>query len=115
MLIGYMRVSKADGTQALDLQRDALLAAGVDIVRLYEDPASGHIDDRPGLDACLKSLRAALCAAPDWPGLHPVRPGQLRQHPAETAQDRRAGKDQCAPDPCRHRLGLSLSARVCPG
>jgi len=59
MLIGYMRVSKADGSQVVDLQRDALLAVGVDIVRLYEDHASRHIDDRPGLDACLKSLRAA--------------------------------------------------------
>ncbi len=57
MLIGYMRVSKADGTQALDLQRDALLAAGVGPVRLYEDHASGKRDDRPGLEACLKSLR----------------------------------------------------------
>jgi hypothetical protein len=28
VLIGYMRVSKADGSQTLDLQRDALLAAG---------------------------------------------------------------------------------------
>jgi hypothetical protein len=27
MLIGYMRVSKADGSQVLDLQRDALIAA----------------------------------------------------------------------------------------
>ena len=57
MLIGYMRVSKADGSQVLDLQRDALLAAGVDPVRLYEDRASGKRDDRPGLEACLKSLR----------------------------------------------------------
>ena len=32
MLIGYMRVSKADGSQVVDLQRDALLAVGVDIV-----------------------------------------------------------------------------------
>ncbi len=30
MLIGYARVSKADGTQLLDPQRDALLDAGVD-------------------------------------------------------------------------------------
>ena len=30
MLIGYMRVSKADGSQATDLQHDALIAAGVD-------------------------------------------------------------------------------------
>ncbi len=29
LLIGYMRVSKADGSQVLDLQKDALLAAGV--------------------------------------------------------------------------------------
>ncbi|ECG1392594.1 TPA_asm: recombinase family protein, partial [Salmonella enterica subsp. houtenae serovar 45:g,z51:-] len=29
MLIGYMRVSKADGSQVNDLQRDALIAAGV--------------------------------------------------------------------------------------
>ena len=38
MLIGYARVSKTDGSQSLDLQRDALRAA----VR----------DDRPGLDSC---------------------------------------------------------------
>ena len=29
MLIGYARVSKADGSQSLDLQRDALIAASV--------------------------------------------------------------------------------------
>lgn len=57
MLIGYMRVSKADGSQGLDLQRDALLAAGVKPSQLYEDQASGKKDDRPGLEACLKSLR----------------------------------------------------------
>lgn len=52
-----MRVSKADGSQVLDLQRDALLGAGVDPSRLYEDHASGKRDDRPGLDACLKAVR----------------------------------------------------------
>jgi len=57
--IGYMRVSKADGSQVLDLQRDALLAAGVKPSRLYQDHASGKKDDRPGLEACLKSLREA--------------------------------------------------------
>ena len=56
--IGYMRVSKADGSQAVDLQRDALVAAGVDPAHLYEDHASGKKDDRPGLEACLKALRA---------------------------------------------------------
>ena len=34
MLIGYARVSKADGSQSLDLQRDALRAAGVDVNRV---------------------------------------------------------------------------------
>ncbi len=57
MLIGYMRVSKADGSQVLDLQRDALIADGVKPGYLYEDQASGKKDDRPGLEACLKSLR----------------------------------------------------------
>ena len=53
-----MRVSKADGSQALDLQRDALLGAGIPAYRLYEDHASGKRDDRPGLEACLKALRS---------------------------------------------------------
>ena len=57
MLIGYMRVSKSDGTQTLDLQRDALLAAGVTPQRLYEDRASGREDDRPGMATCLQALQ----------------------------------------------------------
>jgi DNA invertase Pin-like site-specific DNA recombinase len=57
MLIGYARVSKADGSQVLDLQRDALVAAGVSRKRIYEDRASGKRDDRPNLEACLKALR----------------------------------------------------------
>ena len=57
MLIGYVRVSKADGTQTLAPQRDAMLAAGVDPARIYEDLASGRRDDRPGLAACLKAIQ----------------------------------------------------------
>lgn len=57
MLIGYMRVSKADGSQSTDLQRDALLSAGVEPGNLYEDHASGKKDDRPELAACLKGMR----------------------------------------------------------
>ncbi|MDD1475397.1 MULTISPECIES: recombinase family protein [Micrococcaceae] len=57
MLVGYMRVSKADGSQTTDLQRDALLAVGIDADSLYEDRASGKKDDRPELAACLKALR----------------------------------------------------------
>jgi hypothetical protein len=47
VLIGYMRISKADGSQTLDLQRDALLAAGVEPGHLYaiirRDAATGVI------------------------------------------------------------------------
>ena len=57
MLTGYARVSKADGSQLLDLQRDALLDAGVEEERIYEDRASGRHDHRPGLEACLKALQ----------------------------------------------------------
>ena len=56
-LIGYMRVSKADGSQTTDLQRDALITAGVDPDHMYEDRASGKKEDRPELAACLKALR----------------------------------------------------------
>lgn len=57
-LVGYMRVSKSDGSQTTDLQRDALLAAGVNPELLYEDMASGKKEDRPQLASCLKALRA---------------------------------------------------------
>ena len=57
MLIGYARVSKADGSQSLDLQQDALRAEGVEAINLYHDLASGVRDDRPGLDSCLRALR----------------------------------------------------------
>ena len=49
MLIGYMRVSSDNDRQNTDLQRDALLAAGVDSRNIFEDRASGARDDRPGL------------------------------------------------------------------
>ena len=57
MLVGYIRVSKNDGSQTLEPQRDALLGAGVEENRIYEDLASGRKDDRPGLNACLKALQ----------------------------------------------------------
>src|ERR1035438_7185971 len=88
MLVGYVRVSKADGSQTLELQRDALLAAGVDTAHLYDDHASGRSDDRPGLASCLKALRDGDTlvvwksrptrpqpAPPDQHRLRPHRPG----------------------------------------
>lgn len=56
-MIGYARVSKSDGSQTLDLQKDDLLNAGVKAGRIYDDFATGKRDDRPGLQACLKALR----------------------------------------------------------
>ena len=56
-LIGYVRVSKNDGSQLLDLQLDALQKEGVSSKRIYEDFASGKKEDRPGLEACLKALQ----------------------------------------------------------
>ena len=53
MLVGYMRVSSDSDRQTTDLQRDALLAAGVDARHLFEDRASGAKDDRPGLAKAL--------------------------------------------------------------
>jgi len=57
MLIGYIRVSKSDGSQLLDLQHDALLQAGVKPDYVYKDFASGRKNDRPGFSACIKSLQ----------------------------------------------------------
>ncbi len=57
MLLGYARVSKSDGSQVLDLQKDALIAAGVSPENIYEDHASGKRDDRPGLGSLLKAAR----------------------------------------------------------
>ncbi|HIA8142179.1 TPA: recombinase family protein [Escherichia coli] len=39
------------------LQRDALIAAGVDPRHLHQDHASGARDNRPGLNSCLAELR----------------------------------------------------------
>lgn len=57
MLVGYMRVSSDSDRQTTDLQRDALMAAGVDSRHLYEDHASGAKDDRPGLSKALEFVR----------------------------------------------------------
>ena len=58
MLVGYMRVSSDSDQQSTDLQRDALLAGGVDPRHLFEDHASGAKDDRAGLARALEFVRA---------------------------------------------------------
>ena len=57
MLVGYVRVSKNDGSQTLAPQRDVLIAVGVEPDRICSDLSSGRKDDRPGLNACLKALQ----------------------------------------------------------
>ena len=57
MLVGYMRVSSESDRQTTDLQRDALLAAGVDSPHLFEDHASGAVDDRQGLTKALAFVK----------------------------------------------------------
>jgi hypothetical protein len=57
-LIGYMRVSKADGSQVLDLQRDALLMAGVKERHLYSDTS---------LHAYRRSGRTTRSLSGSWP------------------------------------------------
>jgi DNA invertase Pin-like site-specific DNA recombinase len=58
-MVGYTRVSKADGSQVHHLQHDALIAAGVDPKRIYKDSMSGTRDSRPGLREYLdQRLRA---------------------------------------------------------
>lgn len=54
MLVGYARVSTPD--QALDLQINALLEAGVDRRHIFEEIGSGAKDDRPRLAECYAFL-----------------------------------------------------------
>jgi DNA invertase Pin-like site-specific DNA recombinase len=61
MRVGYMRVSTDGDRQVMDLQRDALLAAGVDERHLFEDRASGSRGNRAGLAKALAFLRPGDC------------------------------------------------------
>src|SRR5919108_6373726 len=77
MLVGYMRVSSDHDRQTTHLQRDALLATGVDPRHLFEDKASGARDDRPGLQQALAYVRPGDCLVVwklDRPGGPPPRP-----------------------------------------
>lgn len=56
MLIGYARVSTTD--QSLDIQRAALMGAGVQEEHLFEEKVSGKMaENRPQLQACMNFAR----------------------------------------------------------
>jgi DNA invertase Pin-like site-specific DNA recombinase len=59
LLIGYARISQ--DTQSIDLQIDALAAAGCE--KLFSDTMSGSRNDRPGLKQALEFVRSgdAIC------------------------------------------------------
>lgn len=61
MLIGYMRVSTDTERQNTNLQKDALLKAGIDQRHIFEDKTSGAKDKRPGLDKALEFLQSGDC------------------------------------------------------
>ena len=56
-----MRVSSEGERQVVDLQRDALVSAGVDPRHLFEDHTSGAKQDRPGLKKALAYLKPSDC------------------------------------------------------
>src|ERR1700739_116489 len=53
MLVGYARISQ--DTQSIDLQTDALMAAGCE--KIFTDTMSGSRSDRPGLKQALEFVR----------------------------------------------------------
>ena len=57
MLIGYVRVSKLDNSQILDLQIDALKNSGINEKNIYTDTISRSKDEKEGLNNCIKALR----------------------------------------------------------
>jgi DNA invertase Pin-like site-specific DNA recombinase len=61
MLVGYMRVSSDNDRQALDLQYDALINAGIDPRHIFQDKASGARDNREGLQKALDYLKPGDC------------------------------------------------------
>ena len=61
MLVGYMRVSSDSDRQTTDLQKDALIKAGVDERHIFMDKASGAKDQRPGLRDVMEFLKPNDC------------------------------------------------------
>jgi hypothetical protein len=52
MLVGYVRISTADDRQSTDLQRDAMLSAGVDERNIHEDKVPRQFFQLSSLNRC---------------------------------------------------------------
>ena len=65
--------------QVLDLQHDAMLAAGVDERHLFEDRASGSRDNRAGLEKALAFLKPGDCLVV-WKLLYSGKLQSLHRH-----------------------------------
>ena len=115
--LGYARVSKADGSQSLDLQREALRAEGIDDpANLYHDFASGGRDDRPGLDSCVErpeegrrarglETRPSRPATLTWRGSQQIAPTawkrqQRRPHPSSASDSTNRTRSACREREC---------------
>jgi hypothetical protein len=70
MFADHRRVSSDSDRQNTDLQRDALLAAGVDARHVFEDHASGARDARPGLSDALELDLFRRISPAAWQHLH---------------------------------------------
>ena len=107
-------------------RRPASLREGLLRPRRHGEPDQGMPSRpvrRPHLDrnharqsaaavVCLLRLHSLVRRAPHRPQAHAVRQGQLRNHPSQVAQDRRAGETLPPPHQARHGLILPQPARI---
>jgi hypothetical protein len=63
VFIGYIRVSKAYGSQMVDLQRDARVVTGVAADQLDLDRGAGKRNDRPGFPLQDDGIKLQLAQA----------------------------------------------------
>lgn len=83
--LAYIRVSKADGEQSLDLQLDAMKEKNIHQEHIYKDYASGARDKRPGLQSCLKALREGDTLSSSAPNFFSKYDPYIKYPPINTA------------------------------
>ena len=85
-------------------------------LNIYADRTSAAtmLANRVAPVVLLDGLCPAVCSAPYRAPRYRLRPGHLRHHPAQAAQDRRARAHQRPPHQVRHGVRLSGRARLGP-